>query len=246
MKRFILPLLLCLLVSFSADARIFALVCGVSNYGRESANLSQTTKDAKNFKRLMLTQTKDITLLTSSNVTRANLLEKLQAICNRAQSDDRIVFFFSGHGMQGAIYCYDGPLRYSEITSRLAKSEAKQKIVYIDACFAGTAANSATDSNGEQTVATPGQAFFVSCRPDETSIEAPHVGAGFFTQALLKGLQGKADKNHDRKITVMELFKYLHGDVIRRSKNCQHPQLIAPKEMYSVVLTDWNHETTKP
>ncbi len=33
----------------------------------------------------MATQTKDITLLTSSNVTRANVLEKLSAICNRAQ-----------------------------------------------------------------------------------------------------------------------------------------------------------------
>lgn len=240
MKRFFLPLLLALTVTFGADARIFALVCGVSNYGSESTNLHQTSKDAKSFKQLLSTQTKDITLLTSSNVTKANLLEKLQAICNRAQKDDRIIFFFSGHGMKGAIYCYDGPLRYSEITSRLAGSEAKQKICYIDACFAGTAANAQVTEGGVSVSAAPGQAFFVSCRPNETSIESGFVGAGFFTQALLKGLQGKADKNQDKKVTVMELFKYLRGDVLRRSNNQQHPQLIAPESMYNVVLTDWN------
>lgn len=240
MKRFILPLILALTVAFGANARIFALVCGVSNYGSESSNLSQTTKDAKNFKQLLSTQTKDITLLTSSNVTRANVLEKLRAICNRAQKDDRIVFFFSGHGMRGAIFCYDGPLRYSEITPILAESEAKQKFCFIDACFAGTAANSQQTGDGIAVSAAPRTAFFVSCRPDEVSAENAYVGAGFFTQALLKGMQGKADRDHDKKVTVMELFKYLRGDVLRRTDNGQHPQLIAPENMYNVVVTDWN------
>ena len=87
----------------NVEARTFVLATGVSNYGNEDINLNQTTKDAKRFKEVMETQTKDITLLTSKNVTRENVLEKLRAICNRAEKGDRVIFFFSGHGMPGAI-----------------------------------------------------------------------------------------------------------------------------------------------
>ena len=41
------------------QARTFVLVTGVSNYGDEANNLAQTTKDAKNFAKVMSTQTKD-------------------------------------------------------------------------------------------------------------------------------------------------------------------------------------------
>ena len=88
---FITTVILCVM---SIQARTFVLITGISNYGNGDINLAQTTKDAKRFKEVMATQTKDITLLTSSNVTRANVLEKLSAICNRAQKDDRIIFFY--------------------------------------------------------------------------------------------------------------------------------------------------------
>ena len=101
MKRIFFSLLILLMAVVGMQARTFVLVTGVSNYGDEANNLAQTTKDAKNFAKVMSTQTKDITLLTSSNVTYANVLEKLRAICNRAQAGDRVVFFYSGHGMPG-------------------------------------------------------------------------------------------------------------------------------------------------
>lgn len=50
----------------------------------------------------------------------------------------------------------------------------------------------ATDDGWKKTVkGAKGQIFFVSCRSDEYSVESPFIGAGFFTQALLKGLRGK-------------------------------------------------------
>lgn len=224
----------------SIQARIFVLATGVSNYGNETVNLSQTTKDAKRFKEVMETQTKDITLLTSSNVTRDNLLQKLRAICNRAQKGDRVIFFYSGHGMPGAICGYDAAISYDDIINVLSSSKATEKICFIDACHAGTMAKNATDSSWQKEVkANAGQAFFVSCRADEYSVESPILGAGYFTQALLKGLRGKADKNGDKEITVIELFKYIYGDVLKRSKQNQHPQLIAPETMYDVVVSKW-------
>lgn len=237
-NKFLLAIM-ALVVTFSVNARTFVLATGVSNYGNENANLSQTTKDAKRFKEVMETQTKDITLLTSKYVTRANVLEKLRAIANRAQKGDRIIFFYSGHGMPGALCGYDQAISYDDIINVLSGSAASEKICFIDACHAGTMANAGDRSWEKGVKAGKDMAFFVSCRGDEYSSESPIVGAGYFTQALLKGLRGKSDKNADRKITLIELFKYIHADVVKRSNERQHPQLVAPASMHETVVATW-------
>ena len=82
----------------------------------------------------------------------------------------------------------------------------------------------------------------MSSRADEYSKENNWIGHGFYTQALLKGLRGKADKNADRQITLMELFKYVYNDVTARSKDysqIQHPVLIGPSSSYDTVITIW-------
>ncbi len=240
MKRLFFILLIVALTATISNARTFVLATGVSNYGKEDVNLHQTTKDAKRFKEVMETQTKDITLLTSKNVTRANVLEKLRAICNRAQKGDKIVFFYSGHGMPGAICGYDSPISYTDLLDVLSTSEASCKICYIDACHAGSMSKSVGDNNWMKSVKGKNdQVFFVSCRADEYSVESSFLGAGYFTQALLKGLRGKSDKDLNRKITVMELFKYIYSDVVKRSKGDQHPQLIAPKSTHDIVVANW-------
>lgn len=245
MKKLILTLLLALSIALGADARTFVLIAGVSNYGDENVNLSQTTKDAKRFKEVMQSQTRDITTLTSSYATRSNIKEKLRAICNRAGANDRVIFFFSGHGMPNALYTYDGALPYSELVDILSSSSAKEKICFIDACHAGSLAEDATANSqnnrgwSNRAMRAPGQAFFVSSRPEEYSLENGWIGAGFFTQALVKGLRGAADKDHNREVTVKELFNYIYKDIVRRSGDQQHPQLIAPREMYPVVVASW-------
>lgn len=239
MKRLFISVFIIVLCILSINARTFVLATGVSNYGNEDSNLTQTTKDAKRFAEIMETQTKDITLLTSRNVTRDNVLEKLRAICNRAQKDDRVIFFYSGHGMPGAICGYDRSISYDDIISVLSSSAAKEKICFIDACHAGSMAKSSNADWAQSVKAKSDQAFFVSCRQNEYSKESPFLGAGYFTQALLKGLRGKCDKNNDRRITVIELFKYIYGDVLQRSGERQHPQLIAPQSMYDKVVAKW-------
>ncbi len=238
MKRILIALVALLAMTMAADARTFVLIAGVSNYDDPQNNLSQTTKDAKRFKEVMQSQTRDITTLTSRYATAENIKEKLRAIANRAGASDDIVFFFSGHGMPGAMYTYSGPLYYTDLVSILERSQARSKVCYIDVCHAGSVADAAT-SGGGHPQNQAGMAFFVSSRPEEVSRENTAIGAGYFTQALVKGLRGSADKDHNRQVTVKELFNYLYKDVVRRSSNEQHPQLIAPRSMYDVVVANW-------
>lgn len=243
MKRILTFLLLVLVMVPGIEARTFVLACGISNYRDEEANVPQPSLDAKRFKEVMQSQTNDITLLTSKNVTRANVLEKLRAICNRAGKDDRIVFFYSGHGMPGALYLFNGDtLSYDDLIEALSDTEARVKMCFINACHSGSAGEAKVNGNvdwSKSVSSVPGLAFLVSSRADEYSIGSNMPVASYFVQALVKGLRGKADSDHNKKITLMELFRYIHGDVLKRSENKQHPQMIAPKNMYDVVVTRW-------
>lgn len=237
-KIFTLLMAIAILSVTSLQARTFALVVGISRYQVEDANLSQTTKDAKAMKALLeKAVTKDVTTLTSKYATKDNILEKLRAICNRAQKGDNILFYYSGHGADGGLYVYDNKmLTYDELADLLDSSEATFKTCLIDACHAGSSVSATSSGPTKKNDCV----YIVGCRPQEVSIESQLLGAGFFTQSLLLGMRGKADSNGDKKVTVLELFKYVYNDVQRRSDKKQHPQLIAPKRLHDAVLCNWN------
>lgn len=236
MKKTILMLMmLCLCTAISA--RTYVLVTGVSRYPDEANNLRQSTKDADSFKKVMLKQTNDVTILTSKYANHDNILQKYRIIANRAKAGDRIVFYFSGHGSPGCIRAYDRKVLYDELITIAHNSKASEKIFFIDACHAGSVGESSTNY---QMQGKEGMIFFMSSRADEYSQENPLIGASTFTQAIVKGLLGKSDVNGDRKITVMELFQYAYSDVVNRSTTvCQHPQLIAPKGNLDSVIARW-------
>lgn len=245
MKRILLLTLIIISSNLGLFARTFVLIAGVSNYENEQVNLAQTTKDAKAFKKVMDSQTKDIILLTSKYASKTNILNKMTVICNKARSTDRIIFFFSGHGMPGGICTStEDVISYTELVNLLSTSQAHEKICFIDACHSGSVANEKAFSSKNLSLSTlskgkSDQIYFVGCRGDEYSIENNWVGAGFFSQALIKGLRGKSDTNENKEITVIELFKYIYKDVVKRSKYGQHPQLIAPKNMYETIVATW-------
>ena len=243
LKRYLAYAMMTIFMVVSINARTFVLSVGVSSYQNSNNNLSQTTKDAKQFKAVMENYTKDITILTSKYATKDNILEKLRAISNRAQKGDKIIVFFSGHGYPGGIVAHDKQLTYQDINDVLAKSEASAKMCFIDACHAGSVEAVRDNTHVYKAPTTGNIIYMMSSRADEYSIEHPWVGHGFFTQALLKGLRGKADSNKDKKITMKELFNYVYNDVQHTTANMdasQHPQLIGVKEMADAVVIDWN------
>lgn len=212
----------------------YVLVTGVSSYRDSRNDVTLTTKNAKSFAQKMQTQTDNVSILTSKFANHDNVLEKLKVICNKAKEDDRIVFFFAGHGtvdnmQNGCICAYDEPINYSELMNCFKSSKAKEKIMIVEACHSGSSLSSYID---------PSVICFSSSRMDEYSYYHNLVGAGFFSSAILTGLQGKADANKDMKITVMELFQYAYSYVLGKSDKQQHPQLICPKAKKDLVIFD--------
>lgn len=247
-KNILIILLIFCCINHTYAQRTYVLITGVSNYQDSELNLTQSTKDAKSFAKIMKTQTPNVILLTSRYANYDNIMEKLRAICNRATSKDKIIFFYSGHGGKSGILVYDKYITYYELMNTLQSSNAQHKICFIDACHAGSIFDAIESKFSSQTQEkdivhahiNSDIILYAASRDGEYSYENGWIGAGYFTQALLKGIQGKADDNHDRNITVIELFKYIYNDVMRRSKSEQHPQLITSPDNFDVVITTWD------
>ena len=226
---------LSLLFMLGANAqKTYVLVVGVSSYQDSRMNVTQTTNNAKSFAQKMKTQTPDVSILTSSYANHDNVLAKLKAICRGARSTDRIVFYFAGHGgvdetQTGCICAYDEPIYYSELMSCFKQSKAKEKIMLVEACHSGSTLTSYID---------PGVTCLASSRMNEYSYYHDLIGAGYFSNAVLVGLQGKADANKDMKITVRELYNFVYSYVVGKSGKQQHPQLISSKAGQSIILFD--------
>ena len=216
----------------------YVLSTGVSNYGDPMVNLRNTTKDAKAFATLFkkMPNTK-VSVVTSSKATKSNILKYLDAIKTLAKPEDKVIFFFSGHGDTDCFIAYDGGFYYKDLINKLRQMKTNKVFVFIDACLSGSVQSSTSEF---QWTGDNGGAisFMMSSRASEYSFENQWLDNGFFTQALLLALHGKGDTDGDRKITLIETFKYVHKDVTTRESR-QHPQLIANKSLYDEVLISW-------
>lgn len=235
MKKIFVTLVIVAFCVLSASAqKTYALITGVSNYEGSANDLLQSTKDAKSFASLYKAKGATIILLTSKNATRDNVIAEIRKLSKTVTSNDKVVFFYSGHGMKNTICTYStngsAMLTYGEFFREFDKCPSNNIVCFIDACFSGTAVQSMNNKNK--------YTLFLSSRQNETSGESMLIGSGLMTNAIIKGLRGKADANGDKNVTAMELFKYIHADV-KQHNNEQHPQLVTMKAKYDNILMSW-------
>jgi uncharacterized caspase-like protein len=211
----------------SAQKKIYIVATGIADYPGTSMDLSLCANDAATIKWVFEKNKKASTvLLTNSQVTKSAVLKALRQQFSKATKDDAILFFYSGHGAPGKLVFYDGQIDYQDIKDIMAKSKARSKMIFADACFSGkmrneqrTQHNTSVPANLRNTEVM----FFLSSRSDETSIERRDMKNGFFTAYLQRGLRGGADANRDRTITALELFNFVSKGVRKISNDKQHP-----------------------
>lgn len=129
----------------------------------------------------------------------------------------------------------DTPVPYSELTRFLAKVRVKRRFVLLDACFSGEIIRrfgselnfqvlqekgrltrkgvspklDATDLSKHIPQADPqANSLHILASSSHFSYESSLRSGSVFTYHFWKGLQGKADLDHDGKISVAELFRY--------------------------------------
>jgi hypothetical protein len=120
---------------------------------------------------------------------------------------------------------------------------ARRMVILIDACHSGgvetepaTSArqlerseNNTFNMYAEKLFSGEGRALLTSSDVNEISEEGQRWGNGHgvFTWAVLEGLRGIADANHDRVITTGELFDFVSNRVRQETSGRQNPRALS-------------------
>lgn len=210
--------------SSMAQARIYLVSVGISDYPGKENDLRLPHNDAATMQWVYDENSKAETiLLMNAEGTASAIKSAMQKLYSKATANDIVVFFFSGHGVSGGFCSYDGYLTFKDVRATMAKCKSRHKMIFADACFSGSIRQSGNRTSEDYGAKNSDVMLFLSCRSGEYSIERAGMTNGFFTYALQHGLRGGADKNRDKTITARELFNYVSAYVQKNSNGKQHP-----------------------
>jgi uncharacterized caspase-like protein len=232
----------------------FSLSVGISTYGGGFNNLNFADDDARNFNTYFNTKFFNKAdgsrgyLITNQIATKKNILRKLKNLCLAAGKNDKIFFYYSGHGNEGGLIPSDfastnQTITFDEIRTVLASSKAKLVMVILDACYSGKFRKDSwsrlNDLLFNQNIQSKAQTrvAFVSSRPDQTSIESATTKGGLFTYFLLQGLEGKSDADKDGYISIKEIYAYVRKYSNAEMKGQQIPMMFGNFNESALVAT---------
>lgn len=222
--------------------KIWAVIVGVATYDHMPP-LNYTDDDAYKMYAFLRSPEgggvpdEQLKVLVDEGATRKNILKNMTMLFENADSNDVILFYFSGHGLKNAFLPmdFDGHLnkvKHSEIKEIFKNCKAKYKLCIADACHAGglTGAKDITASGSSYYYeafkdAKGGTAFMLSSKAEEISIENAGLRQGIFTHFLIKGLKGNADQDENKLITISEVYEYVKVNVKFYTSNYQNPVL---------------------
>ena len=191
--------------------------------------------------------------------TRNRILMMLEFIARQTQSDDLLLFYYTGHGdytgSESYLVARDG---YSDSLSKTAvsltdvkeivqRAKARAKVIIIDACHSGVnlGVKGGRPMSPEfiQRVfeQAEGMAILASCKQGERSYVWAGEQASVFTHYLIEALEGKADRDAKELVTVQDVNRYvLDGvqDWALRNRVTQTPTLEC-KVAGDIILVDY-------
>lgn len=228
------------------DVNIYAVIIGISDYPRATQDLVFSDDDANRLYNHLrspeggaLPKTQ-IRKLVDKEATKTNILKASEEMFSKADKNDLVIFYYSGHGLNNGFIPYDlhnnNSIVYHEELNQIFKSSrAKQKVIIADACHAGSLGyftekgvssphNELSPSFYQKLYETEeGYAFILSSKPRELSYEHDGLRSGVFSHFLIKGLKGGANLNGDDLINISELFKYTKTNVHKFTGGKQTP-----------------------
>jgi hypothetical protein len=198
--------------------RVHAVIVGISDYPGDENDLPYTADDARNMAAALRREgvlTGDSVILTDAQATAANVRAAFMRVAAQAGPNDMFLFFYSGHGDQGAvgtapteadrrmeyIYLYDHEVSSATMSQWFANVHARLGVIALDSCFSG---------GFRRVISRPGLMGLFSSEEDLTSgVAAKFQAGGYLSHFLITAMQGDADENGDHVITAGELEDYL-------------------------------------
>jgi hypothetical protein len=209
----------------------YAIVIGISDYPGDSSDLEYADDDADEMASVLVSaygfDAVNITVLENGSANDTAIMGAIAAVEAQADSDDEVVFFFSGHGMSGKADDGDGekvdeaivsqneagdefvPIWDGELEKAFAGFKTDRIVFIFDSCLAG----GMDDLEGTDRV------VLMACAEHGYSYEGDQWGNGEFTYYLAQYGIGLGEANiHDYdddhklsepdQVTAEEAFDY--------------------------------------
>ena len=240
---------------------ILAVVFGIEDY-KNISDVSFAHRDARfmkeYFSKALGVKENNIYYKANEDVTKAEfdkVFSKDGWLDRRVKEGKKeIYFYYAGHGApdikenKAYLIPYDGDPNYAsqtgyeieEIYDNLANLNAKSVTVFLDACFTGAnresemlLANARPLMIEVESPIAKGITVFSATGQKEISSAWPEKKHGLFSYYLMKGMQGEADMNNDKKLTIKELGDYINEKVSEQAGYLdreQTPQMISNDE----------------
>jgi len=235
---------------------------GINNYpGR--MKLDCAAPDAQAMEQAFRTQSNGLyqvksTMLLNDRATRKGIIQSLDELTQKAKSGDVAVVFYAGHGdckIAGQFYLLPidvnlGKLTESgvsgeELRGRLARLPCTVLLI-MDCCYAGSfdagkkkraMPTEAADLVRELVSDDQGLVVMCGASKEQESGEEAKIGHGYFSQALIEGLEGKAASRRDGLVYLTGLQNYVEERVRELSHDEQYPTIGKPTLIRSFPLS---------
>jgi hypothetical protein len=227
----------------AAEVRRYALVVGANQGQPGEEPLRYAERDAARLAQV---------LVDVGRVPEANLrlllgapahaveseVEQLNRSIQRFESagagrQSMLLIYYSGHADSGALHLGTSSLRFARLKQLLRQSSADIRVLIIDACqsgdiirFKGATAAEAFPLEHDDQLAGEGMVILTSSAAGEDAQESDRLRGGFFSHALVTGLQGAADYSGDLRVTLNEAYRYAYTETLRATSaapRLQHP-----------------------
>ncbi len=231
----------------AAEGTQRALIIAVENYdpatGLEPAvGANQGAERLANVLRRVGYEAANITVMREGSAdhllpTRHNIWQQFDALLKRAGQQDTLLVVTTSHGTAFQAHSYLCPqdttrlalqsaeaaraslIPVAALTEKLAKSQAANKLLVVDACRQETRLTPSTFAKGLQQV-PEGVWLMSSCSQAQRSYISRQIEPGtphaIFTYYFTEGLRGAADRvgNNDGTVSLCELNSYAHAKTL--------------------------------
>lgn len=239
-------------------SRRIALVVGVSEYS-DFSPLPNSLRDAETIAHVLRTVACFDEVQLVVNPTHSHLSEKVEEHFTGKETDDLVLFYFSGHGVKdergllhlavrttrrhaGGEIVRASAVACQHVHDAMSLSRSRRQVVILDCCFSGAFAEGVQAKDGgridlRRQLGGEGRAVLASSSSTQYSFDSGEMGMSTYTQFLVQGIAtGDADLNHDGVITVDELHEFAKGHV-QSTRPAMSPQILPSREGYSIVIS---------
>ncbi|WP_428667900.1 caspase family protein [Runella sp.] len=223
----------------------YAVIVGVSDYkylpsrptqGRPNPNVTYDLNfcddDANLFYSFLRSSAggnvpaENIVKLIDGQATQANIVAQTRQLFSKSSPDDRVIFYFTGHGSHQVLCPYDvtttsgNMLEYRTIAGVFRECRARDRFFIADACNTGSMKTHISSQHGSASSLPKDKTLlaFMASKSTQSSRENLEISHGYFTYFLDKGARGEADFNHDNVVTIKELYAFVKINVEAKTR----------------------------